>query len=222
MRDEMGLPKRESYRRLCGFHESSVSSRLRVSPKRQALRVPRGLCPLRVALGLLWRFLGLLWRFLGLLALREGGCSAFPLPHCPRCPCCLRAARAAEPNLEPPLRTWPAEGPRGQRRPAIDGQSRGVSPSSEGSAASSPIQANDSAVSADVTVSVEPTVGSTSVTFKYKLTNDSAQTVWAVHSPAVSVMPASGRKTGVVAAMALSRSQGRQLRPAAVRGRCQA
>jgi len=144
------------------------------------------------------------------------------LPHCPRCPCCLRAARAAEPNLESPLRTWPAEGPRGQRRPAIDGQSRGVSPSSEGSAASSPIQANDSAVSADVTVSVEPTVGSTSVTFKYKLTNDSAQTVWAVHSPAVSVMPASGRKTGVVAAMALSRSQGRQLRPAAVRGRCQA
>ena len=96
------------------------------------------------------------------------------------------------------------------------------SPSSESSAASSPIQANNSAVSADVTVSVEPTVGSTSVTFKYKLTNDSAQTVWAVHSPAVSVMPASGRKTGVVAAMALSRSQGRQLRLAAVRGRCQA
>ena len=57
-------------------------------------------------------------------------------------------------------------------------------------------------VPADVTVSVEPTVGSTSVTFKCKLTNDSAQTVWAVHSPAVSVMPDSGRKTGVVAAMA--------------------
>ena len=77
LRDEMGLPKRESYRRLCGFHESSVSSRLRVSPKRQALRVPRGLCPLRVALGLLWRFLDLLWRFLGLLW-RPWVCSGVP------------------------------------------------------------------------------------------------------------------------------------------------
>ena len=127
LRDEMGLPKRESYRRLCGFHESSVSSRLRVSPKRRRCAFPEGCAHCASP----WICSGASWvcsRFLGLLALREGGCSAFPLPHCPRCPCCLRAARAAEPNLEPPLRTWPAEGPRGQRRPAIDGQSRGVKP----------------------------------------------------------------------------------------------
>ena len=215
LRDEMGLPKRESYRRLCGFHESSVSSRLRVSPKRQALRVPRGLCPLRVALGLLWR---------------PWVCSRFAKEVAPPFPCrTVRDAPAVCVRLGRRSQTWNPLFGRGQ--PKVRGGqdsrrstgNRGESsPSSEGSAASSPIQANDSAVSADVTVSVEPTVGSTSVTFKYKLTNDSAQTVWAVHSPAVSVMPASGRKTGVVAAMALSRSQGRQLRPAAVRGRCQA
>lgn len=76
------------------------------------------------------------------------------------------------------------------------------SPGAGSSGASSPIQITDSVVSADVTVSVEPTVGSTSVMFKYKLTNDSSQTVWAVHSPTVSVIPDGGRKSGVVAAMA--------------------
>ena len=157
-------------------------------------------------------------------------CSRFAKEVAPPFPCrTARDAPAVCVRLGRRSQTWNPLFGRGQ--PKVRGGkdarrstgNRGESsPSSEGSAASSPIQANDFAVSADVTVSVEPTVGSTSVTFKYKLTNDSAQTVWAVHSPAVSVMPASGRKTGVVAAMALSRSQGRQLRPAAVRGRCQA
>lgn len=137
-------------------------------------------------------------------------CSRFAKEVAPPFPCrTARDAPAVCVRLGRRSQTWNPLFGRGQ--PKVRGGqdsrrstgNRGESsPSSEGSAASSPIQANDSAVSADVTVSVEPTVGSTAVTFKYKLTNDSAQTVWAVHSPAVSVMPASGRKTGVVAAMA--------------------
>lgn len=83
------------------------------------------------------------------------------------------------------------------------GSRRASNPGIGSSGISSPIQIVDSVVPTDVTVSVGPTVGSTSIMFKYKLADDPSWTVWAVRSPTVSVMPDGGRKNGIVVAMTL-------------------
>lgn len=74
------------------------------------------------------------------------------------------------------------------------------SPRPTNSNPANPVRIDSSTISTDVSLSADATVDSSLVTFKYKLTNDSANAIWAVHPSTVSALPDGAG--GVIAAMA--------------------